>query len=163
MARLSNQVCIECKLTTGSAFISVTLSKGTPFDKVNITLTLWTLQAGVLNPRSENPRYKTSIGTEVIFKIYPSPFTSSPQHSFHIFFIGDIFLSFGDILLSIGDYFLSIGVIFLSFGDIFRMISWYFLYFISRIHANRTNRIGRKRKCCIFATSIRSNNEMQDC
>ena len=90
------------------------------------------------------------------FKIYPSPFTSSPQHDFHIFFIGDI-------LLSIGDNFLSIGVIFLSFGDIFRMISWYFLYFISRIHANRTNRIGRKRKCCIFATSIRSNNEMQDC
>ena len=92
-----------------------------------------------------------------------TPFTSSPQHGFHIFFIGDIFLSFGDILLSIGDNFLSIGVIFLSFGDIFRMISWYFLYFISRIHANRTNRIGRKRKCCIFATSIRSNNEMQDC
>ena len=66
-------------------------------------------------------------------------------------------------MLSIGDNFLSIGVIFLFFEEIFRMISWYFLYFISRIHANRTNRIGRKRKCCIFATSIRSNNEMQDC
>ena len=155
------------------------------------------------------------------FKIYPSPFTSSPQHisiivfptfvflftelshvvqerarsfsplpllypsasdfQFHsagdrwfracgaymwnlsgffgdiILSFGDIFVFFGDILLSFGDNFLSIGVIFLSFGDIFRMISWYFLYFISRIHANRTNRIGRKRKCCIFATSIRSN------
>ena len=32
----------------------------------------------------------------------------------------------------------------------------------SRINANRTNRIGRKRKCCIFATSIRSNAEMLD-
>ena len=44
----------------------------------------------------------------------------SHQRGFHIFFIGDIFLSFGD-------NFLSIGVIFLSFGDIFRMISWYHL------------------------------------
>ena len=53
------------------------------------------------------------------FKIYPSPFTSPPQHIFQVFFIEDIFLSFGDILLSFGDIPLSFGDNFLSFGDNF--------------------------------------------
>ena len=60
----------------------------------------------------KNPKKEYNIR----FKIYPSPFTSSPQHSFQVFFIEDIFLSFGDILLSFGDILLSFGDILLSFG-----------------------------------------------
>ena len=62
----------------------------------------------------KNPKKEYNIR----FKIYPSPFTSSPQHSFQVFFIEDILLSFGVNFLSFGDILLSFGVNFLSFGDI---------------------------------------------
>ena len=58
------------------------------------------------------------------FKIYPSPFTSSPQHIHHripnICFPG---LFFEDILLSFGDIFVFFGDILLSFGVIFGLMS----------------------------------------
>ena len=87
------------------------------------------------------------------FKIYPSPFTSLPQPSFHIFIIGlptfvfwvypsEIFCYLSEIISYSSEIF-------------FWMIPWYFSHFISRIHANRTNRIGRKRKRRIFALEIK--------
>ena len=109
------------------------------------------------------------------FKIYPSPFTSLPQPSFHIFIIGlptfvfwvypsEIFCYPSEIFSYPSEILCYLSEIISYPSEIFFwMIPWYFSHFISRIHANRTNRIGRKRKCCIFATSIRSINEMQDC
>ena len=84
------------------------------------------------------------------FKIYPSPFTSPPHPSFHIFVIGfptfvfwvypsEIFcyLSelFSDILLSFGD-------IFLSFGDILLNDSMIFfaLYFPNPRKSHKSHR-----------------------
>ena len=98
---------------------------------------------------SKNPIKKYNIR----FKIYPSPFTSSPQPSFHIFVIGlpafvfwvypsEIFCYLSEIISYPSEIF-------------FWMIPWYFSHFISRIHANRTNRIGRKRKRRIFAFEIK--------
>ena len=103
------------------------------------------------------------------FKIYPSPFTlhlvattQLPYLHHRITYIcllglsfGDIPLFFGDNFLSFGDIPLSFGVMFLSFGDILPNDSMIFSHFISRIYANRTNRIGRKRKRRIFALEIK--------
>ena len=87
------------------------------------------------------------------FKIYPSPFTSSPQPSFHIFVIGLPTFVFWVYPSEIFSYLSEI----LSYPSeiFFWMIPWYFSHFISRIHANRTNRIGRKRKRRIFAFEIK--------
>ena len=74
--------------------------------------------------------------------MYPSPFTSSPQHSFQVFFIEDIFLSFGDIQLSFGDILLSFGVNFLSFGDIFQndFMDFSALYFPNPRKSHKSHR-----------------------
>ena len=94
------------------------------------------------------------------FKIYPSPFTSSPQPSFHIFVIGlptFVFWVYPSEIFSYLSEIISYPSEILSYPSeiFFRMIPWYFSHFISRIHANRTNRIGRKRKRRIFAFEIK--------
>ena len=101
------------------------------------------------------------------FKIYPSPFTSSPQPSFHIFVIGwptfvfwvypsEIFSYLSEIISYPSEIFCYLSEILSYPSEIFFwMIPWYFSHFISRIHANRTNRIGRKRKRRIFAFEIK--------
>ena len=101
------------------------------------------------------------------FKIYPSPFTSSPQPSFHIFVIGlptfvfwvypsEIFCYLSEIISYPSEILCYLSEIFFYPSEIFSwMIPWYFSHFISRIHANRTNRIGRKRKRRIFAFEIK--------
>ena len=101
------------------------------------------------------------------FKIYPSPFTSLPQPSFHIFFIGlptfvfwvypsEIFSYLSEIISYPSEIFCYLSEILSYPSEIFFwMIPWYFSHFISRIHANRTNRIGRKRKRRIFALEIK--------
>ena len=100
-------------------------------------------------PRVKNRKSPKRINIKD-FKIYPSPFTSSPNTASKsslskIFsYPSEIFCYLSEIISYLSEIF-------------FRKIPWIFPHFISRIHANRTNRIGRKRKCCIFATSIRSN------
>ena len=87
------------------------------------------------------------------FKIYPSPFTSLPQPSFHIFIIGLPTFVFW---VYPSEIFCYLSELCSYPSEIFsRMIPWYFSHFISRIHANRTNRIGRKRKRRIFAFEIK--------
>lgn len=97
----------------------------------------------------KNPKKEYNIR----FKIYPSPFTSLPQPSFHIFIIGLPTFVFWGYPSEIFRYLSEL----CSYpSEIFsRMIPWYFSHFISRIHANRTNRIGRKRKRRIFAFEIK--------
>ena len=80
------------------------------------------------------------------FKIYPSPFTSSPQPSFHIFVIGlptFVFWVYPSEIFSYLSEIISYPSEILSYPSeiFFWMIPWYFSHFISRIHANRTNRI----------------------
>jgi len=101
------------------------------------------------------------------FKIYPSPFTSLPQPSFHIFIIGlptfvflvypsEIFCYLSEIISYPSEILCYLSEIISYSPEIFFwMIPWYFSHFISRIHANRTNRIGRKRKRRIFAFEIK--------
>ena len=101
------------------------------------------------------------------FKIYPSPFTSLPQPSFHIFIIElptfvfrvyptEIFRYLSEIISYPSEIFCYLSELCSYPSEIFsRMIPWYFSHFISRIHANRTNRIGRKRKRRIFALEIK--------
>ena len=111
----------------------------------------------------KNPKKEYNIR----FKIYPSPFTSLPQASFHIFIIGlptfvfwvypsEIFCYPSEIFSYPSEIFCYLSELCSYPSEIFfRMIPWYFSHFISRIHANRTNRIGRKRKRRIFAFEIK--------
>ena len=111
----------------------------------------------------KNPKKEYNIR----FKIYPSPFTSLPQPSFHIFIIelptfvfwgypSEIFRYLSEIFSYPSEIFCYLSEIFSYPSEIFFwMIPWYFSHFISRIHANRTNRIGRKRKRRIFAFEIK--------
>ena len=108
------------------------------------------------------------------FKIYPSPFTSSPHHSFHIFVIGfptfvfwvypsKIFRYLSEIISYSSEIFRYLSELFSYSSEIFFwMIPWYFSHFISRIHANRTNRIGRKRKRRIFAFENKANDKCKN-
>ena len=125
----------------------------------------------------KNPKKEYNIR----FKIYPSPFTSLPQPSFNIFVIGvptfvilvypsEIFCYLSEIISYPSEIFCYLSEIISYPSEIFCylpelfsypskiffwMIPWYFSHFISRIHANRTNRIGRKRKRRIFAFEIK--------